>query len=84
MKCKRDFVVTLVVRVPLLVTITLRLFSRYPYLANHLSEFQKAFMLGSNVPCRVGFHSKASDPRVHVQGGARDRNLVHFQNVFPF
>ena len=41
-------------------------------------------MLGSNVPCRVGFHSKASDPRVHAQGGARDHNIVHFQNVSVF
>ena len=25
----------------------------------------------------VGFHSVASDPRVHAQGGARGHNLVH-------
>ena len=30
----------------------------------------------------VGFHSVASDPRVHAQGGAGGHNLVHFQNVF--
>ena len=83
MKFKRAFVVTLVVRVPLLVPVTLHLFSS-PYLANQLSEFQKAFVLESNVPCRVGFHSVASDPRVHAQGGARGHNLVHFQNVFPY
>ena len=76
--------VTLVVRVLLLVPVTLRRFSRSPYLANHLPIFQNTFMLGSNVPCRVGFYSKASDPRVYAKGGARDHNLVHFQNVFTF
>ena len=30
---------------------------------------QKALILGPLVPCRVGFHSMASDPWVHVRGG---------------
>ena len=29
---------------------------------------QKAFVLGQEVPCRVGFHSIASAPRVHARG----------------
>ena len=58
-------------------------FLRQSFLEVHIltTTYQKVFTLVPKEPCRVGFHSMTSDPRVHAGGGARGQNLVHLQNV---